>query len=62
MRSRSASSVATASTAPAAPSRWPIADFGEETGHPRACSPSAVLIAFVSARSLSGVEVPCALT
>ena len=27
-----------------------------------ACSPSTALIAFVSARSLSGVEVPCALT
>ena len=61
--SRSASSVAIASTAPAAPSRWPIADLVERHGHAvAACSPSAVLIASVSARSLSGVEVPCALT
>ena len=51
-----------ASTAPAAPSRCPIADFVEETGTFAACSPSAALIARVSERSLSGVEVPWALT
>jgi hypothetical protein len=62
MRSRSASSVATASTAPAAPSRCPIADFVEDTGIRIACSPSASLIACVSPRSFSGVEVPWAFT
>ena len=59
---RSASTVAIASTAPAAPSRWPIADFVDETGTRCARSPSAALIASVSARSFSGVEVPWALT
>ena len=54
--------VATASTAPAAPSRCPIADLVEETGMSLAASPRAALRASVSARSLSGVEVPCALT
>jgi hypothetical protein len=53
---------ATASTAPAAPSRWPIADFVDETGTRVACSPSAAFSALVSERSLSGVDVPCALT
>ena len=43
LRSRRASTVATASTAPAAPSRWPIADLSEETGTSRARSPSALL-------------------
>ena len=61
MRSRSARMVATASTAPAAPSRCPIADLVEDTGISLAASPSAALMACVSARSLSGVEVPCAL-
>ena len=60
--SRRARMVATASTAPAAPSRCPIADLVEDTGISPAWSPSASLIAFVSARSLSGVEVPWALT
>ena len=54
--------VATASTAPAAPSRCPIADLVEDTGMSLAASPSAALMASVSARSLRGVEVPCALT
>ena len=55
--------VATASTAPAAPSRWPIADLVDETGISLApSSPSARLSAAVSAASLSCVEVPCALT
>ena len=42
-RSRRASIVAIASTAPAAPSRWPIADFVEETGT-GGPSPSAALM------------------
>ena len=62
MRRRSASIVAIASTAPAAPSRWPIADLVELTGMSAARSPSAAFSATVSERSLSGVEVPCALT
>ena len=62
IRSRSASSVAIASTAPAAPSRCPIADLVELTGTDPARSPSAALIAPVSARSFSGVEVPWAFT
>jgi len=62
IRSRSASSVAIASTAPAAPRRWPIADLVELTGICAArSSPNAALIALVSERSLSGVEVPWAL-
>ena len=48
--SRSARMVATASTAPAAPSRCPIADLVEDTGISPAWSPSASLIAVVSAR------------
>jgi hypothetical protein len=40
-----------------------MADLVELTGIPAArSSPSAVLIALVSERSLSGVEVPCAFT
>ncbi len=58
----SACTVATASTAPAAPSRWPIDDFSDETGIAAARSPNTRLIASVSERSLSGVEVPWALT
>jgi hypothetical protein len=62
-RVRSVSSVATASTAPAAPSRCPIADLVEETGIFFACSsPSARFSAAVSAASFSCVEVPWALT
>ena len=45
IRSRSARIVATASTAPAAPSRCPIADFSEEIGILYAWSPSAILSA-----------------
>ena len=62
MRSPRASTVATASTAPAAPSRWPIADFVLDTGTSAARSPSAAFSAAVSERSLSGVEVPWAFT
>ena len=50
-----------ASTAPAAPKVWPIIDFVDETASSCACAPKTSLIAFVSARSPSGVEVPCAL-
>ena len=62
MPRRRLSIVATASTAPAAPSRWPIADLVDEIGIRCASSPSATLSASVSLRSLSGVEVPCAFT
>ena len=61
-RSCRARTVATASTAPAAPSRWPMTDFVLETGTRAACSPSAACSATVSERSLSGVDVPWALT
>ena len=61
IRSRRARIVATASTAPAAPSRCPIEDFSDETGILYACSPSASFSAAVSAASLSDVDVPCAL-
>ena len=55
--------VAIASTAPAAPSRCPIADFVEDTGIWRArASPSARFRAAVSAASFRGVDVPCAFT
>jgi hypothetical protein len=50
-----------ASIAPAAPKQWPITDFVEETASLYAWSPKTSLIAFVSAASPSGVEVPCAL-
>ena len=50
------------STAPAAPSMWPVIDFVELTATVRAMSsPSAALIATVSAASFSGVDVPWAL-
>ena len=61
-RARSVQDVAIASTAPAAPSRWPIADFVEDTGTSRGAVAERAFIAVVSARSLSGVEVPWALT
>ena len=42
---------------------WPVIDFVEETATVCAISsPSAALIAAVSAASFSGVEVPCAFT
>ena len=50
-----------ASTAPAAPNVWPIIDFVDETASSYACGPKTSRIAFVSAASPSGVEVPCAL-
>ena len=58
----SAPTVATASTAPAAPSRCPIADFVDDTGIRSTGSPSAALSASVSERSLRGVDVPWAFT
>ena len=61
-RARRARIVTTASTAPAAPNRWPIADFVDDTGMADARSPKKAFSAIVSARSLSGVEVPWALT
>src|SRR3546814_1066275 len=48
----------TASTPPAAPSRWPVIDLVELTMVLYAWSPSAALTAIVSARSPAGVEVP----
>ena len=38
-----------------------MTDLVDETASDRACSPNTSLIAFVSARSLYGVDVPCAL-
>jgi hypothetical protein len=53
---------AIASTAPAAPSRWPVIDLVDDTGIRRAsASPSAILMAAVSVASLASVEVPWAL-
>ena len=52
----------TASTPPAAPSRWPVIDLVELTTSFFACSPKASLIALVSLTSPSGVDVPCAFT
>jgi hypothetical protein len=50
-----------ASTAPAAPKRCPKTDFVDETASSYACGPKTFLIACVSALSLYGVDVPCAL-
>src|SRR3546814_17620284 len=47
----------TASTPPAAPSRWPVIDLVELTMVLYAWSPSAALPAIVSARSPAGVAV-----
>ena len=49
------------STAPAAPSMWPVAPLVELTASFLACSPKTVLIACVSQTSPCGVEVPWAL-
>ena len=58
-----ASAQTAASTAPAAPSMWPVIDFVEDTATRCATSsPSAALSAAVSAASFSGVEVPWAFT
>ena len=62
MPSFTASTQAMASTAPAAPSMWPVMDLVEDTMHWRAASsPRAVLMALVSQASLRGVLVPWAL-
>src|SRR3954465_5334085 len=56
-----ASAHAAPSTAPAAPSIWPVIDLVDETATSCAWSPSTALIATVSDASFNGVEVPCAL-
>ena len=48
-----------ASTAPAAPKRWPVNDFVEDTG---TSVPNTETIAPLSPFSFAGVEVPWALT
>ena len=53
-------SAATASTAPAAPMRWPVTPLTEVMG--TAPGPNTLAMAAASALSLCGVEVPCALT
>ncbi len=53
--------VAIASTAPAAPNRWPIIDLVLLIGMRAACWPKTVLMACVSERSFSWVDVPWAL-
>ena len=57
--SRSESTVATASSAPLAPSVWPSSDFVELTARPL---PKISSSASASTGSLPGVPVPCALT
>ena len=57
---RKASTHTTASMAPLAASAWPKNPFVLDTGGTR--SPNTVFKAFASARSLSRVPVPCALT
>jgi hypothetical protein len=62
LRSRSVSTVNTASTAPAAPKQCPVAPFVDDTATLRAfSSPSASLITRVSDASPIGVDVACAL-
>ena len=51
--------VATASMAPAPPRAWPVTPLIEVTGGPG--EPKTFSMAWASARSLSGVEVPWAL-
>ena len=53
---------AIASTTPAAPSMCPVADLVELTARRSAWSPKTARIALASFGSLSGVDVPCALT
>ena len=50
-----------ASTAPAAPSRWPVMDLVELTARRAAWSPNVVWMAAVSQASFIWVEVPWAL-
>ena len=47
-----------ASTAPAAPSIWPVMDFVELMFNSYACCPNTSLIAFASEISPTGVDVP----
>ena len=61
MPSRSASAQTAVSNAPAPPNWWPVADFVDDTASSSAWSPKTSLIAYVSAASPCGVEVPCAL-
>ena len=61
MRCCSASTVATDSRAPAAPSRCPVIDLVEVTTTPSTASPSACRMAPASATSPCGVEVAWAL-
>jgi len=56
-----ARTVMTASTAPAAPSRWPCIDLVDDIGMVLAAGPKAAFTARVSAASFICVEVPCAL-
>ncbi len=52
----------TASRPPAPAAAWPVIDFVELMATRRACSsPSAILMAAVSALSFSSVDVPWAL-
>ena len=62
MRSRTASNVATNSSAPAAPSAWPTMDLVDEIASLPACGPNASCSALVSVSSLAAVPVPWALT
>ena len=58
-----ASTVTTPSSPPAAPRRWPVIDFVDETTSPfLACSPNTRLMAWHSATSPCGVEVPWVFT
>src|SRR5215472_17286080 len=59
--SRMARAEKIASTAPAAPSRWPIADFVEDIETLPAALPNSLSTAASSISSPIGVEVPCAL-
>src|SRR6267378_3135162 len=56
-----ASAQIASSSAPAAPSRWPVIDLVEPKINLRAWLPNTVFTAAVSAASPCGVDVPCAL-
>ena len=62
MPSFTASTLAMASTAPAAPSMWPVMDLVELTISFPAWSPNTFFRAAVSPLSFRGVEVPWAFT
>jgi hypothetical protein len=53
-----ASTVTIASMPPAAPRRWPVIDFVDDTASRWAWTPKTFLIARLSVLSLYGVEVP----